>query len=99
MFCEVYHRIHPTFLLIIFDYRAQTETDHRRKGIIQRLFVVKIVVRIHRLIDDAIHFNRPVFRTFIGMIQPDALSAVVANLRWIEIAHVAFATLDAHPII
>ena len=34
MFCEVYHRIHPTFFtyyFFIFDYRAQTETDHRRK--------------------------------------------------------------------
>lgn len=83
---RVYHRIHPTFFYLLFLITA-----HKRKqilaekiilffGIIQRLFVVKIVVRIHRLIDDAIHFNRPVFRTFIGMIQPDALSTVTQIL-------------------
>ena len=68
-------------------------------GHLERLFVVQIIAGIHRFINDAIHFNGSILRAFIGMIQPDALSAVVANLRWIEIAHVAFAALDAHPII
>ena len=105
MFCEVYHRIHPTFFYLLFLITA-----HKRKqiiaekiiiffGIIQRLFVVKIVVRIHRLIDDAIHFNRPVFRTFIGMIQPDALSTVIANLIRIKVTHVALSALYAISII
>lgn len=46
-----------------------------------------------------IHFNGSVLWAFIGMIQPNALAAVVANLRWIEITHVAFAALDAYSII
>ena len=68
-------------------------------GRIERLFVVQIIAGIHRFINDAIHFNGSILRAFIGMIQPNALAAVVANLRWIEIAHITFAALDAYSII
>lgn len=71
--------------------------------IIQRVsadgIIVQIVVRIHILRDDTVHFKSTVFRRIGTTSKADALSAIVTYFGRVQIAKVALAALDALTVI
>lgn len=58
--------------------------------------LIQIIRRIKAFIDDAIDFDRPVFR---AVVKTNAFFAVVADFRRIKIAEIALSALDALAIV
>lgn len=62
----------------------------------QALFFIQIFLRIQAFINDAVDFDRTVFR---AVVQADALFAVIAYFCRIQITEIAFPALNALAIV
>ena len=57
---------------------------------------INIFSRVHILANDAIHTNGPIIQP---AIHPNTLTAVITNLRRVQITHIAFAALNALSVV